>query len=88
LDFGRGPLSARAFDFAAPQADVGERAIVEPLERANVATTAPFEQQPVRQPGASPGENMQPPREPARRMARQRADNAAALTICPHLKFI
>src|SRR6266542_3538498 len=67
----RPPPSARAFDFAASQADVGEGAIVEPLERANVAAAAPFEHQPVGQPDAAPAENAQPLREPVRSVTRK-----------------
>src|SRR5262249_11671729 len=64
------PKSAHRFDLAAAQTDVGERAIVELLERPNIAAAAPFGHELARQPGAALGEDLQARREPARRGAR------------------
>jgi hypothetical protein len=74
LDVGCETRPARAFDFTASEADVRKAAIVEPLERADVATAAPFERQPVRH-------RTQRLREPAHGLSHELAHPAAALTI-------
>jgi hypothetical protein len=80
VDLGRGPSPARALDLAASEPDVGEHAIVEPLQRVDIAAAGPRGCEALGEPGGAAGEYPYRLRKLAHSERGKGADDSAALS--------
>jgi hypothetical protein len=88
-DCAPGPLAAHhILDVATNEADIGERAIIEPLERAHVTPQAPLGGQIARQPLAFASKPADACRKFAQRVTQKCAHEQAAIAVRAELEFV